>query len=96
MEKRNMFNKITGHSYDIVFGILSGTGLFFLSWEISSLVVYLIQILNKYFLIIYIALHLFTLIGTAKMYTRGLFRAVYVISSLVLLFVYVFTKTSII
>jgi len=92
MKKRNILDKIAEKSHDIVFGMLSGTGLFFLVMIATSWVIYFLPNLEKHFLIIYIALHLFILIGTAKMYTKGLFRVIYVVLSLILLFVYIYTK----
>ena len=91
MKKKGKFN-FDKEAPNIIFGIASGAGLFFLSWAISSLIVYFIPILDRYFLITYVLIHLFTLIGTAKMYTTGLFKVVYIISSLILLLVSLYTK----
>ena len=89
MKKRNklatLFDKIT-EEYDskIIFGILSGVGLAMLMYALAILITTIFSILQPYTLIIYLILYLFPLIFITRFYTKGLFRIIFLISSLII------------
>lgn len=97
MKTRKLSNKITEHpsdiifehTFDIIFGILSGSGLMFVVNVLITLITFIVPILQQYFTILYSILYLIILIPTSIFFSKGWFRVVYLITSLVLLFIYV-------
>ncbi|MBU2503791.1 MAG: hypothetical protein KJ879_01940 [Nanoarchaeota archaeon] len=84
-------DKIEGHTSDIIFGILAGSGLLFIVSAIIKLATIIFPALEAYFSLMYIALFLFLLIPTSIYYARGWFRVTYLASALILLLTYVYT-----
>jgi hypothetical protein len=87
-----LLGNITDHTSDIIFGILSGTGLMFIISAIINVIVIILPSLKHYFLIMYASLYLFVLILTAILYTKGWFRTIYLTSALILLLTYIYIE----
>ena len=94
MEIRKAINKMTEHTHDIIFGILSGCGLMFLTSAIIISIMIIIPALQFYITILYIILYLTLLIPTSIYYTRGWFRIIYLTSALILLLAFIYAKLS--
>jgi hypothetical protein len=90
--KNKISNKITSHTFDIIFGILAGSGLHFIINAITIVLILIAPILQVYSTIIYIVLYLFVLISTSILYTKKWFRLIYLTSASILLIVYIFNK----
>lgn len=86
-KKTKLLDRIIEHTSDIIFGILSGVGLVL----ITSAIIMLLPISQSYFIIMYLCLYFFILIATSILYAKGWFRIIYLISSLVLSSVYIYT-----
>lgn len=93
MEIKKLLDTITEHTFDIIFGILSGSGLAFLVGAMVTWIIIYIPNLQAYLTLMYVALYLFILISTSLSFTKGWFRVIYLISALILLFAYIYTKT---
>ncbi len=91
-KKKNLSDKITEHTSDIIFGILSGSGLFLLISGIITMIILILPILQSYSLIIYISLYLFVLISTSVYFTKGWFRIIYLTCASIWLLVYIQVK----
>lgn len=91
-EIKKLLDKIIDHTSDIIFGILSGTGLMFIISAIINVIVMILPSLKHYFLIMYASLYLFVLISTAVLYTKGWFRTIYLTSALILLLTYIYIE----
>jgi len=89
---KKLVDKIIDHTSDIVFGILSGAGLSYIVIALVTLIEIYLPILESYFLIIFFCLYFFILVSTSIYYAKGWFRIIYVVSSLILSFVYIYTK----
>ena len=85
MKLRKIYNEITNHTSDIIFGILSGSGLIFITGAIIALTRIVFPTLNSYSTILYIAFYLFILLSTSIYFSRGWFRIIYLISASILL-----------
>jgi hypothetical protein len=85
-----MKKKWEKHIPDVIFGVLSGSGLFFITSVLLSLVVSLIPTLQNYSTAIYILLYLVLLVPSSVFYSKGLFRIVYLTSSLILLIAFIY------
>ena len=93
MEKRKkIFKIIVEHSSDIIFGILAGVGLVFIASALITLMAIYFPILQSYFTILYVVLYLFILISTSILFAKGWFKIIYLVSSLILSSVYVYTE----
>ena len=92
MKIKKLFDAITEHTSDIIFGILSGSGLVLITILITTFITIYLPILHSYFTIIYLTYYLFILISTSILYAKGWFRVIYLTSSLILSSVYVYTK----
>lgn len=92
MKIKKLFGTITEHISDIIFGILSGTGLIVIVSSIITMITIIIPALQSYFVILYLLLYMFILISTTILYTGGLFKIIYLISSLILSLTYIYTK----
>ena len=86
-----LLDRIINHTSDIIFGILSGVGLVIVTGAALIIATRLLPILQPYFIIIYLFLYLFILIATSIFYAKGWFRIIYIVSSLILSSVYVYT-----
>jgi len=75
---------------DVIFGVLSGSGLFFITSMLLSLLVSFIPVLQNYSTAIYILLYFVLLIPSSVFYSKGLFRVVYLTSSLILLLAFIY------
>jgi len=84
---RKFYNKIGDHGSEIIFGILSGLGLTFAVSALITALTMIVSILQNYFTILYILLYLVILVPTCIFYSKGWFRAVYLVSSLILLLI---------
>ena len=91
-EMKKLFDKITDHTSEILFGILSGTGLVLITIALITFITRIIPALQSYFLIMYTILYLFILISTSILYAKGWFKVIYLVSSLILSFVYIYTE----
>ena len=91
-EIKKLLDKIIDHTSDIIFGILSGTGLMFIISAIINVIVMILPSLKHYFLIMYAFLYLFVLISTAILYTKEWFRTIYLTSALILLLTYIYIE----
>lgn len=91
-KKFRLFDKIAEHYSDMIFGILSGSGLFFIVNALSILITIIIPSLIAFYFIIFIVLYLFILISTSILYTRGWFRIIYLTSALILLATYIYMR----
>ena len=80
------------HQNDIIFGMLSGIGLFFVSGVVASMITDYITDLQLHFIPIYIAVYLFLVISTFMMVAKGWFRIFYLASSLIISLTYLYTK----
>ena len=88
---KTLIDKITEHTHDMIFGILSGAGLFLLTGLIAA-TIESVPKLQPYFLILYSIFFIIILIPTAMSYTKGWFRIFYLSSALILLLTYIYTK----
>ena len=89
---KKYFDKIIKHTFDIIFGILAGSGLMFLIDGAFKFTSKIISISQPYFTILYVVLYLFVLIPTSTLYTKGWFKKIYLTSALILLFTDIYTR----
>lgn len=82
------------YSKDIIFGILAGMGLVFASNSLTAIILEYMSNLQQYLIIIYAVIYLVLLIPTFMMVAKGWFRIIYLISSLILSFIYLYGKIS--
>ena len=95
MKKKNkLSDKITEHTSDVIFGILSGSGLMFITSAIITIITLIAPLLQPYFIIMYAALYLFILVSTSILYAKGWFRTIYIISASILLLAYIYSIIS--
>jgi len=88
---RNTSSKLAEeHAHDIMFGILSGTGLTVLVSALITLVAIIIPLFYPYYSIAWIALFVFILLFTSLWYSKGWFRIVYLTISLIWLLTYIY------
>lgn len=74
--------KILENDFKIIFGALSGTGLFISSYSLAKIGILISPAIEHYFIFLFAILFLFLLITSTIIYTRDWFRVFYVISSL--------------
>jgi hypothetical protein len=85
-----MRRKWEKHIPDVIFGILSGSGLFFIVSMLFSLAISFVPILQNSSIAVYILLYLVLLVPTSVFYSKGLFRIIYLTSSLILLLAFIY------
>ncbi len=85
-------DKIINHDFEIIFGILAGTGLVSIVGSLITLTVELIPQLENYFVLMYSIIYFFILIFTTLIYTKGWFRITYLTSSLILSLTGIYVK----
>ena len=90
MKIKKLFKKITENESTIIIGILSGSGLTFLTVALTSFLENYFALV--YFLMISTAFYLFLLIGTSLFYTKGLMKKIFVVSSLILFLAHIYGK----
>ena len=92
MKFKKLYNKIEDNTSEIIFGILAGSGLIFIVIALAIFITIIIPGLQSYITILYTILYLIILLPTSIYYARGWFRVIYLISALVLLLAYIYTK----
>ena len=93
-EKIKLIDKIALHDFEIIFGILSGSGFFFLITIVFEMILSFLPKLGQYFIIIYIVLYLLIFIPVFLTYTKkGWFRVAFLISAIVLFITQTYVKT---
>ena len=78
----------------IFFGVISGLGLFMMISLIIKLLGEFIPYINKYSVPIFLILYLIVFIGSITSFTfaKGLFRKSYLISTIIIIFLYIYQK----
>jgi hypothetical protein len=69
---------------EVIFGILSGVGAILMAFLLSIIIAFIIPGLYSYSIIIFFVLYIALLLLTAILYAKGLFRKVYLISTVII------------
>jgi len=75
---------------EIIFGIISGAGAIFIAGTLALAALIIVSSLYPYFIIVFFVIYLLILILTSIFFARGLFRKVYLISTVIMFLVIYF------
>lgn len=93
MEKIKLIDKIARYDFEIIFGLLSGSGFFFLVTILYKIIPSFLPKLEEYSLIVYALLYLLIFIPILLIYTKkGWFRISFLISAIILFITQIYVK----